>query len=389
MTEKKIDELLKEGGFELKPLKPAKIKSLIELIDAKQIQDMEIPGINWIIRDLLAEGLAILAGRPKIGKSWMALDIAIAVARGFNTIGYFETSKSGVLYIPYEDNFRRLQSRMKMILTGSAFEEAPSNLYYPKDNFSFPKLNENGIEEIEKLLDANPDIKLVVIDTLGRGIADKGRKDRSIFNADYDLSSKLQKLAISRSICILLLHHTRKEKTENVFDQIAGSTGLTAGVDTMLVLREKNNQHILHVTGRDVMESEYAVEFDETGCVWRVAGKLSEVKMTAEREEIYELIKSYGRPMRTGEISDALGKTKSNISKMLGKMVKDDVLVSISYGVYDLTEEEKSKIRLSEQLREQDTESVSGTKSENKQEELFHDEDEPEEPWFPTGNTNR
>ena len=379
MSEKKIDDLLKEGGFELRPLKPAKLKTMIELVDAKQVQDMKLAEINWIVRDLLPEGLVILAGRPKIGKSWMALDIAISVARGFNTMGFFETSKSGVLYVPYEDNFRRLQSRMKMIMTGSVIEEAPSNLYYPKDNFDFPKLNENGVEEIEKLLDAHFHIKLVVIDTLGRGIADKGRKDRSIFNADYELSARLQKMAISRNICVLILHHTRKEKTENVFDQIAGSTGLTAGVDTMLVLREKNKEHLLHVTGRDVMESEYAVEFDETNCVWRVAGKVSEVKMTAEREEIYELIKSYRRAMRTGEIADALGKTKSNISKMLGKMVEAGVLVSVSYGVYDLSEEEKAKVKLSEQLREQD----SDTEVEAEQEELFSDEAEPEEPWLP------
>lgn len=378
MSENKIDQLLKEGGFDIKEIKPEKAKEIIQLVDAKQVQEMTLEEINWIVRDLLPEGLVILAGRPKIGKSWMALDIAVAVARGFNTMGFFETNRSSVLYIPYEDNFRRLKSRLQMIITGGISEVAPSNLFYPKDNFDFPKLNENGVEEIEKLLDANHDIKLVVIDTLGRGIADKGRKDRSIFNADYDLSAKLQKMAISRKICVLLLHHTRKEKTENVFDQIAGSTGLTAGVDTMLVLREKNKEHLLHVTGRDVVESEYSVEFDENGCVWRVTGKATEVKLTAEREEIYELIRTYSRAMRTGEIADALGKTKSNISKMLGKMVKDEVLVSVSYGVYDLTEEEKSKIKLREQLQEQDTDA----ESEADQEEMFEEEEVDEEPWL-------
>jgi DNA-binding MarR family transcriptional regulator len=362
MAENKLDTLLKEGGYEIEDLQPENSEKRIELIDAKQVQEMEIAEINWIVNGLLPEGAAVLAGRPKIGKSWMALDISVAVARGFKTMSFFETNTSAVLYVPYEDNLRRLQSRLKMILSGSITEVAPPNLYYPKDNFDFPKLNETGVDEIQKILDEVPDIKLVVIDTLGRGIADKGRKDRSIFNADYELTARLQKMAISRNICVLIIHHTRKEKTENVFDQIAGSTGITAGVDTMLVLREKNKEHLLHVTGRDVIECEYRLEFDVTGCVWRVVDKVSELKITAEREEIYELIKNYGRQMRTGEIAEALGKTKSNVSKMLGKMVKNDILVSVKFGEYDLSEEEKGKVNLAEQLREHDSVLDNGSK---------------------------
>ena len=244
-----------------------------------------------------------------------------------------------MFFIPYEDNFRRLQGRINRILSGGITECAPSNLYYPKDNFEFPKLNENGLEEIEGIIDNSPNIKLIVVDTLGRGIADKGRKDRSMYHADYELSSAIQKLAISRKICILLLHHTRKEKSENVFDEISGTTGLTAGLDTMLVLKKSDNKHCLHVTGRDVVENEYNMEFDESNCVWRAEKKISEAKMTVEREEIFDLIKSYGRKMRTGEIAEALGKSKSNISKMLGKMVNDGTLKSVSYGVYDLPQE--------------------------------------------------
>jgi len=376
MKNKKLDELLKDGGFEIKELIPERLKNRIELIDAKEMQEMKLADINWIIRDLAPEGLAVLAGRPKIGKSWMAMDFATSVARGTRTLGYFDTTSSSVLYLPYEDNYRRLQSRLNLVVTGSVSEEAPKNLFYPKDNFDFPKLNETGADEIEKILDNNIDIRFVVIDTLGRGIADKARRDRSIYHADYDLSSKLQKIAMERNICVLLLHHTRKEKAEYIFDEISGSTGLTAGFDTMMVINRTKDGHTLNVTGRDVIESEYRIEFDESTCVWRVAGKVSELKMTAEREEIYELIKTYGRQMKTGEIAEALGKTKSNISKMLGKMVRDDVLKSVSYGVYDFSDEERERIRMREQFEEIASESAG---VEDDQEELFEDEEEEED----------
>ena len=336
---KKSDNILENADVEIIELTtPTKTIETISLVTANELQKQKLPPINWIVENLLPEGLAILAGRPKVGKSWMALDIAISVAKGFRTMDLFYTKKHDVFFIPYEDNFRRLQGRINKILSNGESENAPSNLYYPKDNFGFPKLNENGIGEIEKIIDNNSNIKLIVVDTFGRGIADKARKDKSMYHADYDLSSAIQKLAISRGICILLLHHTRKEESTNVFDEISGTTGLTAGLDTMIVLKKKDNKHYLYVTGRDVPESEYNVEFDETNCTWKAGHKITEVKMTVEREEIFNLIKTYDREMKTGEIAEALGKSKSNVSKMLSKMVNDGSLVSVKYGVYDLAE---------------------------------------------------
>lgn len=317
-----------------------KIETL-RLLSANELQKQKLPPINWIVENLLPEGLAVLAGRPKIGKSWMALELAFSVAYGFQSMGLFDAKKHDVFYVPYEDNFRRLQSRINKIMTGGLSKTAPQNLYYPQDNFGFPKLNESGIGEIEKILDNNSNIKFIVVDTLGRGIADKRRKDNNMYNADYDLSSALQKLTMERKICILLIHHTRKEGAENVFDEISGTTGLTAGFDTMLVLKKTDNKHVLHITGRDVAETEYQLEFDESSCVWKAEQKASEVKMTVEREEIFELIKTYKREMRTGEIAETLGKSKSNVSKMLSKMVKDGTLITVRYGVFDLSEKLK------------------------------------------------
>ena len=132
----------------------------LNLISARDIQLMEIPPIRWIIKDLLPEGLAILAGSPKVGKSWFAQNIGISVANGAKALGYFDTEKSSVLYIALEDNFRRIQDRINNNLSAEIDKTAPKNLYYLETNKSLPKLNEGGIEELQKLIIDRPELKI-------------------------------------------------------------------------------------------------------------------------------------------------------------------------------------------------------------------------------------
>ncbi len=108
-------------GRQIEPEK----KSKINLISARDIQLMKIPPIRWIIKDLLPEGLAILAGSPKVGKSWFAQNIGISVANGTKALGYFDTEKSSVLYIALEDNFRRIQDRINNNLSSELDKTAP------------------------------------------------------------------------------------------------------------------------------------------------------------------------------------------------------------------------------------------------------------------------
>lgn len=273
----------------------------------------------------------------------MAMNIAIAVANGGNALGKFETNRNSVLYVALEDNDRRIKDRMSNILKAEYETGAPKNLYYLEEKYNLPKLNTGGIEELQKLLEDDPSIKLIIIDTLGRSIADKSRKDKDSYRADYEISSRLQELAISNNICFLVLHHTKKAAEENVFDEISGTTGLTGAMDTMMVLKKKNNKCTLHITGRDVQEAEYEVEFSENTFTWNVSDKKDDHRLTSERQEIVDLLKKYGREMRTGEIASLLGKEKSNVSKLLKKLMDDEIVCSPKYGVYDLIKIEKEK----------------------------------------------
>jgi DNA primase/DNA-binding transcriptional ArsR family regulator len=338
------NDLLYDENVEVKVIKAEiKKKSSLKLISAYELMKKSMPELLWLVDELLPEGLIILAGRPKIGKSFLAMNIAIAVANGGKALGYFNTNKNSVVYIALEDNERRLRDRMSNILQAEFETEAPKNLFYLEENYNFPKLNQGGIEELKKIILDDPSIKLIIIDTLGRSIADKSRKDKDMYRADYDISSSLQGMALKNNICLLVLHHTKKGSEENVFDEISGTTGLTGAMDTMMVLKKKNNKYTLHVTGRDVQEAEYEVEFNEDNFTWNYCDKKNEHNLTTERQEIVDLIKKYGRKMKTGEIAELLGKSKSNISKMLKKLMDDGILHSEKYGVYELVNDEEEK----------------------------------------------
>ncbi|MCZ7616728.1 MAG: winged helix-turn-helix domain-containing protein [Ignavibacteriaceae bacterium] len=126
-----------------------------------------------------------------------------------------------------------------------------------------------------------------------------------------------------------------------MFNEISGTSGITGAMDTMLVLKKKGKSGKLYVTGRDVKDVEYNLVFDETICCWNVVEE--EINTTAERKEIYELIKSSGREMKTGEIAELLGKTVPNVSKMLGKMLKEELLATEKTGYYFIPEDKKGK----------------------------------------------
>ena len=302
----------------------------IKLVNARELQTMELKPINWIIENLLPEGLLILAGRPKIGKSFLALNMSLAIANGGHALGYFKANKNSVLYIPYEDNYRRLQDRINRMLAEEHYKEAPSNLFIPKD-CDFPKMTIEGIDSLGKILDDNNDIKLVVIDTLGRAIIRSNKRNANQFQDEYDFGAKLQKIALQRHISILLVHHTTKMKYEDVFDQVLGTTGLTASPDSLMLLsKDSNKEFSLAITGRDVEEKEYSVKFQN--CVWIVEGEKGKTT-TPEREEIISLFLQQERPLKTKEIAEYLGKTETNVCNMLKKIPE---IVKVKYGEYVL-----------------------------------------------------
>ena len=216
--------------------------------------------IKFVVDNMIAQGLYILAGAPKVGKSWLSLDICLSMAKG-NKILDRETSKGTVLYLCLEDSFERIQKRLYELTDE------------PTDNLHFAIMADtigNGLEEqIEKFKSVHVDLKIVFIDTLQmiRNETD------SNYGSDYKELSVLKTLADKLEIAIVLVHHTRKCFDSDPFNMISGSTGLSGCVDGSMVLIENkrgSRSAKLYCVGRDIENAEINLQFDSDLKKWFV-----------------------------------------------------------------------------------------------------------------------
>lgn len=329
------------------PPTPAQKSSALSFISADEVQQMNIPETPWIIKGFLSEGLCLLAGSPKVGKSWIALDIALAGCLGEQVLGFFECSDPfGVLYVPYEDNFRRLKYRVNKLMFNSVYKKAPANLYYPQNSESkhvdFLPINDGGLDVIKSFIDSHPDIRMVIIDTLGRAKKQRGGRNTDAFLDDYEFSSRLQKLAMEKHLCILMIHHMRKAVSEDIFEKISGTTGLTAAPDVLLVLEAKKQTDTrkegkLHIRSRDFADNVYSLYFDMDSCHWLIQGTADKIEESERGAEAIALF--YGdteKELKLKDIAEDMETSTANARKILLRLVKKGMLSQATRGKYKL-----------------------------------------------------
>lgn len=181
----------------------------------------EFPDPRWAVPGVLAEGLNLLAGPPKLGKSWFALNIAIAVAAGGKALGHIDVEQGDVLYLGLEDPPRRMQDRIRKVLAGAL---PSSKLTIGIECAALPN---GGLDRIRRWLDDHADRALVVVDVFARvrGRTD-ARADR--YEADYLAAAGLKDLADEYGVAVLLIHHTRKADANDWLDTVSGTQGLRA-----------------------------------------------------------------------------------------------------------------------------------------------------------------
>ena len=234
----------------------------LETMTAEQLQRAPYSPVPFLVEELLPAGLHILAGAPKIGKSWLALWLCLCVAQG-QPLWNFAVTQGEVLYLSLEDSYWRIQSRL-FDLT----EDAPSTLHFA----IMADTLKHGLEQqIEQFLTEHPTTKLVVIDTLQR-VRGTG-SDSNLYANDYQDIGLLKKLADRQQIAILLIHHLRKLHDDDPMNMISGSTGLSGAADSTFVLQKSSrlaNIASLHCTGRDIPDRTLKLEFGEEDHVWKL-----------------------------------------------------------------------------------------------------------------------
>ena len=275
-------------------------ETLPKTISAEELLSTPLPPVKWIIPNLLPAGLALFAGPSKAGKSWLTLWLCLQVAQGKPMWGR-EIEPHTVLYLSLEDTFNRLQKRL-LQLVGS--EEAPERLVMQTECGSIGQ----GLEEqLTSFLYQHPDTGLIVIDTLQK--VRSNDQNNSMYASDYKEISALKALADKYNICILLIHHLRKQAADDPFQQIAGSNGLMGASDTSWVMQRKRMSQTasILVTGRDMDNK--TLRLHEENCVWILDEEESTEKIAAKAVP--------GYIWKVADYIDSVGKWQGTATELL------------------------------------------------------------------------
>ena len=251
-------------GPEPQPLRPAQ-QRIRTAWTADELMATEFPAPKWAVPGIISEGVNLLAGPPKVGKSWLSLGLALSVAAGGTAMDTVPVEGGPVLYLALEDTPRRLQTRMGKILGD---DRAPASLTLAT---SCPPLPQGGNEAIAQWCERNPDARMIVIDVFAkmRGTSAPGS---SAYDADYAAVGHAKRIADHYGIAVVLVHHVRKAASDDFLAEVSGTNGLAGAADATLVLKRSRGQAdgVLHVTGRDVDEAEYALRFHAEAGAWQL-----------------------------------------------------------------------------------------------------------------------
>lgn len=299
-------------------------------VNGEVLMNTYIPPMEFVVESFITQGLHILSGSPKIGKSWLALMLCLKVAKGENLWNY-ETKQGDVLYLCLEDSIARIQSRLFDIT-----EDAPPSIHFATMAESIGY----GIEEqIENFCSNHPNTRLIVIDTF--------QKIRTISNdnayaSDYRDISFLKNIADKLKIAIVLIHHLRKQKDDDPMNMVSGTTGITGGADSSFVLaksKRASTRATLYCTGRDIEYRELELNFNPESKIWElISDSIEEPEILFEnivqtvikfmKEEKYFL----GTP---SELAERLAQyTSEDISPMvLSKRLNQNMLELKDFGI--------------------------------------------------------
>lgn len=238
--------------------------SFMPVVSMDEIYGMVFGAKEWIVKGILRSGLYILAGAPKVGKSFLVAQIAYHVSTGRPLWGY-PVLQSPVLYMALEDDLQRLQERMFRMFG----VDSTRDLYF---SISAKSLREGLEKQITGFVKDHPSTRLVIIDTLKK--IRPGDDETYSYARDYADMTQLKQIADDNDICLLLVHHTRKKEDESdAFNTVSGTNGLTGAADGSFIFAKKrrtDSDAVLQFTGRDVQDQMFYLSRNRETLIWEL-----------------------------------------------------------------------------------------------------------------------
>ena len=216
-----------------------------------------------VIDGLLYSGTYLFAGAPKIGKSFFMAQLAYHVSTGQKLWDY-DVRQGTVLYLALDDDYRRLQERMFRMFG----VDGTDNLYFAV----YAKQLGSGLDEqLEKFIQEHTGTRLIIIDTLQK-IREVSTDSYSYAN-DYDIVGRMKQFADKHGICLILVHHTRKQQAGDKFEMISGTTGLLDCADGAFLLQKEKRTDLsatLEIVGRDQPDQKLHLMRDAEKLIWQL-----------------------------------------------------------------------------------------------------------------------
>lgn len=299
------------------------------------LMERELPPIRWIVPEMIPEGMTILAGKQKTGKSWMLLELGLAVSSGGIFLNNIQVDQRDVLYLALEDNERRLKDRFSL-LSRAPGAAVPTGFHYVVGADKWPRFDVAGLSHLHFWLDAHPAVQLVIVDTWGK--AKPISRQKNGYDADVEAASGIQSLAMERNISVLVISHLTKATHDYALDELNATTGLSATADNILILKrqEKESAGFLFGTGREI-DLDKALSFKDGH--WSLLGEAEEYRNANPggiRQEILAVLKSNEMALSLTEIAEAIERPAEIqlVKTYLGRMLDDGQVKRAARGMY-------------------------------------------------------
>ena len=308
-----------------------------DMIRADELLDMEFEPLQFVVDGVIATGLTLLVAAPKIGKSWMALDLAYQVASGGKAFGAIPVQPRPVLYFALEDGQRRLNARMRKLgcckTAGLYFITKTSDIDADIDDFMQVHAKNHP---------------LVIVDTLQKYRETKPAScNDSAYERDYAIVGGLQRRVLEAEGSLLILHHDRKAGSGDFVESVSGTNGIAGSADTIITINRPrvSADAVLSVTSRDAIEGEYAVRFDdgrwvlEGGDLEAAAQAVVQARVHARNgdrmNDVLDCVTKHPQGVKPYEVSESLGDISPNdAAKCLSRLSKQGLITKLKRGVY-------------------------------------------------------
>ena len=257
----------------------------MQTVSMPELYEMVYPGKPPIIDHFLYPGTYLFVGAPKVGKSFMMAQIAYHVSSGTPMWNY-SVRKGTVLYLALEDDYRRLQERLyRMFGT-----ETTPDLFF---SVASKSLNEGLLDQLDTFMNEHQETSVVIIDTLQKVREAEG--DTYSYARDYDIIAGLKAFADRTGICLILVHHTRKQKSDDNFDRISGTNGLLGAADGAFIMyksKRSDGDATIEVSGRDQPDKKFMLTRNKETLCWELSGEKSP-EYTEPPEPVLEAIGNF------------------------------------------------------------------------------------------------